>query len=148
MASAVFFLRCQLGFLNRSQTADLSVDFQQLASQRLKPPELSDFRFRLADGCLRREILGHRLSGNFLRELEMRAMPRILGLGAVATRFSAATNGTGDGSWLEITELGDLPEQSESFFDQSGKRVRHGPPCLTVLYALRLRPQKKRNLLT
>jgi len=35
----------------------------------------------------------------------------------MASRFSAAADGAGDGTWLEIAKLRDLPEQHGSIVD-------------------------------
>jgi hypothetical protein len=110
MTSAVFFLRRQ-GLFDRTQAADLSVYIDQLAGQGLKSPEFSDLPFGFAQGGLRGKILGDGFSPDLLRELKMWTMSGIIGLGAVAARFSAATDGTGDRTRLKVVQFADLPEQ-------------------------------------
>jgi hypothetical protein len=84
----------------------------------LKLAKLGDLAFRFADGGQRGKVLRSSLAGDLLRELKVRAMSGIAGLGAMASGFSAAANCTGDGTWLEIAEFRDLPEQRGSVVDK------------------------------
>ena len=90
IASAFFFLGRLLGALNGPQAADLSIDIDELARQGLELAELGDFAFGLAEGCRRGQILGHRLALDFLGELKMRAVPRVIGFGAMASGLATA----------------------------------------------------------
>jgi hypothetical protein len=115
----------------------------QLARQSLEFTELSDLDFRLRDGRRRRQILGHRFAIDLLGQLKMRAVTGIVGFGAMATGIPTASGSAGNGTGLEVAELGHLLEHSGSVVDQSRKRIRHGPPSLKVSHTLRTRPQKK-----
>jgi hypothetical protein len=132
--------------LNWPQTADFSIDFNQLAGQGLKPAELGDLLFGLAHGWLRREILCHCFSANLLRELKVGTMPGIIGLGAMALRFSASAERTGDGTRLEIAEIGDLLDEFESVVKKSRKWVVHGASLLLKYHILQETGHKKRKL--
>jgi hypothetical protein len=44
----------------------------------------------------------------------------------MATGFSAAAEGAGDGTRLEVAEFRDLPEQREPVVEKRGKWVKHG----------------------
>jgi hypothetical protein len=78
------------------------------------------------DGGLRRKILGRCLAANLLGELKVGTMAGVVGSGAMATGFSAAAEGTGDGTRLEVAEFRDLPEQREPVVEKRGKWVKHG----------------------
>jgi hypothetical protein len=139
-----FFLRRLLGLLQRPQTAERSIDLDQFAGQRLKPPELGDLRFGLAHGCWGGKILRSGLPADLLGELKVRTMSRVIGFGAMTPRFSAAASGAGDGTWLEVAEFGDLSEQRGSVVNQGGKRISHAVLLLTVFRTLRFGPQKRK----
>src|SRR5258708_27765367 len=115
----VFFLGRLLGLLQGPQAADLTIDIDQLAGQCLELAELSDFTFRLTDGCQRGQILSNRFAIDFLGELRMLAVPRVIGFGAMASGTATAPGRTGDGTRLEVTKFGNLPEQSGSVIHQS-----------------------------
>src|ERR1035441_3620741 len=106
-----FFLGCLLGLFHGPQTADLSIDIDQLASQGLELAELRNLTFRLTDSRRRGEVLRNGLAIHFLSELKMRAVTGVVGFGAMATGTSAASGKTTDGTRLEVAELGDALEQ-------------------------------------
>jgi hypothetical protein len=73
-----------------------------LASQGLKSPEFGDLFFRFAQGGLRRKILGDGFALDLLRELKVRTMSGIIGIGAMAAGFPAAADSAGDRTWLKV----------------------------------------------
>jgi hypothetical protein len=97
-----------------------------LAGQRLKSPEFSDLAFRLAQGGLRRKVLGNGLPRDFLSQLKVRTMPGITGVGAVAASLSAAAYGAGDRTRLEVAPFTDLAEQRGSGLNGGRERIGHG----------------------
>jgi hypothetical protein len=64
-------------------------------------------------------MLSNRLAIDFLGELKMRAVSGVIGFGAMASGTATAPSRTGDGTRLEVAELGNLLEQSGSVVDQS-----------------------------
>jgi hypothetical protein len=51
---------------------------------------------------------------DFLRELKMRTVSGVIGFGAMTRWTTAAPGRIGDGTWLKVSELGNLAEQSGS----------------------------------
>ena len=131
--------------LDRAQTADGSIDLDQLAGQRLKSPEFGDLRLGLAHGCRGGEIPGSGFAADLLGELKVRTMSGVVRFGAVTPRFSAAAGGAGDGARLEVAEYGDLPKECGSVVNQGGKWISREVLLLTVFTTLRFEPQRKEN---
>src|SRR6266581_3186180 len=71
-------------------------------------------------------MLCNRLAVDLLGELKMRAVPGVVGFGAMATGTPTAPRSTGDGTRLKVTECGDLLEQRGSVVDKSRQGVWHG----------------------
>src|SRR5713226_5420388 len=96
--------------LRSAARLDDSAPPPQLAGQGLEFAELSDFIFRLMNGCRRGQILSNGLTLHFLSELKMRAVSGVVGFGAMATGTSAAAGSPGDGTRLEVAQFGNLLE--------------------------------------
>ena len=72
------------------------------------------FLLRFAQHGRRIKGLSNGLALHFTRQPKIRAVARILALGAVASRFAAFAGGCGNGSSTEIAESGKLAEQVSS----------------------------------
>jgi hypothetical protein len=66
----------------------------------------------------------------------MGTVPRVIGFGAMASRVTAASGRTGDGTGLEVAEFGNLPEQSGSVVHKCRQRVWHGGLLIFKYYIL------------
>jgi hypothetical protein len=140
-----FFLGGRLDLIDGPQTADLSIDVDQLTGQGLELAELGDFVFRLTDGGLRRQVLCNGLAVDLLGELRMGAVPGVVGSGAMAPRFSAAPGSISDGAGLEIAELRNLLENGGSVVDQGREWVRHGVSLSYSIISFKNKGAKKEN---
>jgi hypothetical protein len=56
------------------------------------------------------EGFGYRLAIHFAGQAQLRIVPRIVGLGAVARRFSAAAGDGANRTWAQVAEAGDLAQ--------------------------------------
>lgn len=117
MACAVFFLGRRLGLFGGPQTADLSIDVDQLTGQRLELAEFGDLALRFPDGRLRGQVLCNGFAVDLLGELGMRAVSGVVGLGAMTPRFSTASGSAGDGAGLEVADFRNLPKNCGSVVD-------------------------------
>jgi hypothetical protein len=93
---------------------DLLIDFDQGLAQFLEVPELGDLLFGLIQGGPAGEGLGDGFTVCFGGELEMRAVPWVSGLSAVARRFATTAENNSDGPRTHVLELGDLTQQRSS----------------------------------
>jgi hypothetical protein len=125
--SVVFFNFNQGCFLpgKGTQAADLLVDFDQFLRQRLKAAKLGNFLFGFAYRGGRRKGLGDRLACDFLRELPMRAVSRVVRLRTMAVGFATTSGDGGNRTRLKVTELGELLQEMATAVQQYGQGVGH-----------------------
>jgi len=122
IASAVFFLRRQ-GLFDRPPPADLLVDCDQLAAPLLEAAKFGDLVLGLADGGRGGQRLGDGFAGGLVGQAQVGALARIAGTGAMAPRFAAAADGTGDRAAPEVFEAGQRSEQGGPLGFHSLQRV-------------------------
>jgi len=97
-----------LGLFHWAKATDLPIHIHQVVGQAQEFAILVDLVLGFPDGRGGRQALRHRMAIDFLGELEMRAMPRIIGFRAMTGRFATFARGTGNGTGLEISEFGNL----------------------------------------
>ena len=94
---------------------DLLVDRDQFQAQLLETMILIDFRLGFAPCGGGRKRLGDGFPVNFAGQANLRVVTRVVGLGAMAGRLTAAAHHGRDGTGPKITEAQELFEQPGSF---------------------------------
>lgn len=92
--------------------------------QGLELAELADLSLGLAHRRLIGQGFGHTLTIQLEGQPEVRAMPRIVGLVAVASGLSAAAPSSCDGAGSKITQGGDPRGQTEALLFEGFKGGR------------------------
>ena len=90
--------------------------------------ELRDFSLGFAEGGGSGETLGDCLPVRFARETELRVMARIVGLGAMTSRFAAASDHHADATRTEVIQGLHLLEQLGTICFQVGQGIGHRAP--------------------
>jgi hypothetical protein len=87
---------------------DPLVDRDQVGTQLLEAMILIDFGLCLAPSGGRRKRFGDSLSFDLACESNLGIVPRVVGLGAVASWFSTAAGNRTDRTWAQVAEGGEL----------------------------------------
>jgi hypothetical protein len=90
---AFFFLRRLLGRFDWTQATDLPIHVDQAVGQAQELAVFIDLVLGFSDGCGGRQALRNGVAIDFLGELEMRPMARVLGLSAMAGGFPTLASG-------------------------------------------------------
>jgi hypothetical protein len=78
--------------LDGAKSADFFVDAHQVLAEFLEPMELGDFVLRFAQRRRTGEGFSHAFAGDSAGQTELRVVTGVVGLGAMAGRFTAATH--------------------------------------------------------
>jgi hypothetical protein len=105
--------------------ADLLVDRDQFQAQFLKTMVLVDFRLRFAPCGGGRKRLGDGFAANFAGQANLGIVTRVVGLGAMAGRFSAAARDGTDRPGAQIAKASELEKDFAAFGFQLLERIRH-----------------------
>jgi len=71
----------------------------------------------------RSKALGHRLALVFVRQTKVRSVPGIPGTVAMTMGIATASGGGGNGTWPEVAQLKDFPQQGSFLALQSRHRI-------------------------
>ena len=110
-----------------------------------QPPEFSDLFFRLPDRQRIGQGLGNTLAVDLVGQAQIRTMPRIIGLMAMATGLATAALGGGNRSRTEVAEVGDLVDEVGTLLFQSFERFVSHRKAPVLAYIIRTDQRHKKR---
>jgi hypothetical protein len=112
--------------LHRTKLTDFLVGGDQLRTGLLEAMKLGDLLLRFAKSVRVGKGFGDGLTRHSAGEAELGIMAGVMGFGAVAGRFTAAANDSGNGAGAQIASAEEILKEFGPFGLQSVEGIRHG----------------------